>query len=95
MVDPYVDPMDVQIELHRDGWQEPQRHGMPTDISYKSHYVPFDHIPPLHVSEDQILRDVISHTKVPGILNHHPAVAQVVVQSLEEYPELQQEYLHS
>ena len=89
------DSMDISIELHPDGWQEPQPFGIPTDLSYQTYYVPFDSIPPLHVSENQILKDVIRHTQEPGIGNHHPAVAQVVVQSLEEYPELQHAYLQS
>ena len=91
----FQDSMDVDIELHPDGWQEPQEYGIPTDLSYQASYVPFDSIPPLHVSEDQILRDVVRHTQTPGIRNHHPAVAQVVFQSLEEYPELRHAYLQS
>ena len=89
------DSMDIDVELHADGWQHPTPFGIPTDLSYQPWYVPFDSIPALTVSEDQILRDVVSHTAEPGISNHHPAVAQVVVQSLEEYPELRNAYLQS
>ena len=89
------DSMDTPVELHPDGWQEKQPYGIPTDMSYQAYYVPFDSIPVLTVSEDQILKDVLKHTEEPGILNHHPAVAQVVVQSLEEFPELQHAYLQS
>jgi len=82
------------IEPHASGWLEPQNYGIPTDISY-ANYVPWDSIQPIYMSEDQILKDVIAHTQVPGIRNHHPAVAQVVFQSLEEIPELSHAYLQS
>ena len=89
------DLMHIDIEPHSSGWLDHQYNGMPTDMSHQSHYVPYDSIHPLHMSEDQILKDVIKHTQTPGIKNHHPAVAQVVFQSLEEIPELAQAYLQS
>jgi hypothetical protein len=87
--------MEEDLEVHTGGWTEIQIHGLPTDLSYQSNYVPFDQLFPLYVSENQILDDVIKHTQKPGIKNHHPAVSQVVIQSLEEIPELQQLYLQS
>ena len=89
------DPMSVPLERHPSGWTEPSPSGISMDLSYQANYVPFDSIPPLYVSEDEILKDVIRHTQKPGIKNHHPAVAQVVFQSLEEFPELRHAYLNS
>ena len=89
------DVMDVELERHPAGWLEPAPGGISVDLSYKANYVPFDTIPQLQMSEGEVLRDVIRHTQKPGIRNHHPAVAQVVFQSLSEYPELANAYLQS
>jgi hypothetical protein len=77
------------------GWSEPQNSGMPTDISHRANILPFDQLHPMTWSEDRILRDVVRHTKVAGIQNHHPEIAKVVLQSFEEHPELQVAYLQS
>lgn len=89
------DVMDVELERHPAGWLEPAQGGISTDLSYQAFYVPFDTIPPMQMSEGDVLRDVIRHTQKRGIRNHHPAVAQVVFQSLSEYPELANAYLQS
>ena len=103
MEDPIVARAEVlegptqTTEDHYEGWTRPSYHGLPTDLSYQSHYQPYDNIQKMHLSEEQVLRDVIRYTKKKGkrIRDHAPAVAQVISQSLEEYPELQVAYLRS
>ena len=76
-------------------WSHETPHGLPEDLHYQVEHTAWDTIPPLFLGEEQILRDLIRMTLVGGIANHHPAVAQVVFQSLQPYPELAHAYLQS
>ena len=76
-------------------WSQETPHGMPDDLHYQANHTAWDTIPPLYVGEDQILKDLIRMTASGGIGEHHPAVAQVVFQSLQPYPELAHAYLQS
>ncbi len=75
------------------GWATPE---IALDRNYQNHQVPFCDYHPVTVSENQILTDVLKHTAgKAGIRKHHPYVAQVVLQSFEQHPELYQAYLRS
>ncbi len=75
------------------GWATPE---IALDRNYQNHLVPFSDYHPVTVSENQILTDVLRHTAgKSGIRTHHPLVAQVILQSFEQHPELYQAYLRS
>ena len=101
--DSYFDRHDILTEVpaERDSriiagaWGQETPHGLPVDLHYQANHTPWDAIPPLFVGEDQILKDLIRMTVGSGIGAHHPAVAQVVFQSLQPYPELADAYLQS
>ena len=106
-VDDMLDPMDfedmdesgfpIYPELGlegREGWTEKTPHGIPGDLSYID-LTPWDAIPPLYMSEEQIMADLKRLTAEKGIRKHHPAVRQVVAQSLKPYPELLNHYMAS
>ncbi len=75
------------------GWATPE---IALDRNYQNHLVPFCDYHPVTVSENQILADVLRHTSgKSGIRTHHPLVAQVILQSFEQHPELYHAYLRS
>ena len=89
-------PSDLGSRTSAALWSLETPHGLPNDLNYQADHTAWDTIPPLFVGEDQILRDLIRMTSAGGgIGSHHPAVAQVVFQSLQPYPELVNAYLQS
>ena len=68
--------------------------GLPVDIQYRTIY-PSDQLTPIHRSEDDVLKHILEETQLPGIRNHHPQIAGMVAQSLENFPELQALYYNS
>ena len=96
-VQPYREsiPSEYNSEIISAEWNSVTPHGLPVDMSYQANHTAWDTIPPLFLGEEQILKDLIRMTQETGIENHHPAVAQVVFQSLAPYPELAQAYLNS
>jgi hypothetical protein len=96
-VQPYPEsiPSEYNSRVVSAEWNSVTPHGLPSDMSYQANHTGWDTIPPLFVGEEEILKDLIRMTPETGIENHHPAVAQVVYQSLAPYPELAHAYLNS
>ena len=69
--------------------------GIPTDMAPKPDLLPYDQLYNLTWHEDRILKDGLKHTVLDGIRNHHPEIAKVIVQSFDEYPDLQMAYIRS
>ncbi len=75
------------------GWGQPE---IALSIGYDNNYTPYCDYHPITLSEDVILSDILKHTAGKnGIQKHHPLIASVVLQSLEEHPELYTAYLKS